>query len=59
MFCRNYSVVAAILMALRSMTFNLLYQEDCGGEELKNTIKHFGLHKKMSKFAAKTQGLER
>ena len=46
MFCRNYSVIATILAALRCFCFRPLYEKE---KALKNAIDRFGIHKCLTK----------
>ena len=58
MFCRNYSVIAAVMAALRSLTLDDLYgmfekEDEVGGQDpervtLKDAVDCFGIHEAIS-----------
>ncbi len=55
MFCRNYSVIVSILTVLRTLTLKDLYDEDVGGETLKDAVSCFNIHRKITQIGSEQQ----
>ena len=52
MFCKNYSVIASVIMKLRSITLDDLYdlsQADNGDNLLKESVEKFGMHSEIAR----------